>query len=136
MEAEIFVNAINLLQKEYKEETKEKQQQQQDKYTTNVTEQISITNTDNEIQDLKNSVNEIKTEMNDLQNGVKEVNHKLQNGIKALNNDLQNSVKELNNKLQDLEFCIKQFIEMLSTPSYEEDGEDEDEYEGEDTCDL
>ncbi len=67
------------------------------------TEQTQSTKTDNEIK-------EIKTEIKDL----------------------QNSVKELNNKLQDLEFCIKQFIDMLSTPSYEEDDNDNDEYEGED----
>jgi len=67
------------------------------------TEQITTANTDNEIK-------EIKTEIKEL----------------------QDSVKELNNKLQDLEFCIKQFIEMLSTPSYEEEYEDADE----DTSDL
>ena len=71
------------------------------------TDQTQCTNTDNEIK-------EIKTEIKDL----------------------QNSVKELNNKLQDLEFCIKQFIDMLSTPSYEEDDIDADEYEGEDEDDL
>jgi hypothetical protein len=87
--------------------------QQQDKYAKDLSEQINATNTDNEIKHLQNSVKEIKTEMNDL----------------------QNSLKELNNKFQDLEFGIKQFIEMLTTPSYEyEDNEDEDndEYEGED----
>lgn len=71
------------------------------------TEQINTANADNEIK-------EIKTEIKEL----------------------QNSVKELNNKLQDLEFCIKQFIELLSTPLYEEDDNDNDEYEGEDDGDL
>jgi predicted RNase H-like nuclease (RuvC/YqgF family) len=117
METEIFVNAINMLQKEdkqYKKEKKEKQQQQPDKYARNLTEQISTTNTENEIKDLQNNAKKNKTEIQEL----------------------QNSVKELNNKIQNLEFGIKQFIEMLSTPSYEEDDEDIDEYEGEDTCDL
>jgi len=45
--------------------------------------------------------------------------------------DLQNSVKEIKHEMNELKFCIKQFIEMLSTPSYEED-DDNDEYEGED----
>jgi peptidoglycan hydrolase CwlO-like protein len=81
--------------------------QQQDKYAKELTEQINATNTANEIKDLQNSVKEIKTEMNDL----------------------QNSLKELNNKFQDLEFGIKQFIEMLTTPSYEYEDEDNDEYE-------
>lgn len=88
-----------------------------DKYKKDLTNKISCVQTDNavnfdnktEIKELQDSVNEIKTEMNDL----------------------QNSVKELNNKFQDLEFGIKQFIEMLSAPS-----NDDDEYEGEDTCDL
>jgi type II restriction/modification system DNA methylase subunit YeeA len=82
--------------------------QQQDKYATNLTEQINTTNTDNEMKNLQNNVKEIKTEIQDL----------------------QNSVKEMNNKFKDLEFGIKQFIEMLTTPSYED--EDNDEYEGED----
>ena len=40
-------------------------------------------------------------------------------------------MEEIKHEMNDLKFCIKQFIEMLSAPSYEED-DNNDEYEGED----
>lgn len=38
--------------------------------------------------------------------------------------ELQNSVKEIKNEMKELIFCIKQFIDMLSMPSYEEEEDD------------
>jgi predicted RNase H-like nuclease (RuvC/YqgF family) len=35
--------------------------------------------------------------------------------------ELQNSVKEIKHEINELKFCIKQFIEMLTMQSYEED---------------
>jgi hypothetical protein len=88
-------------------ETDQETEKKQDKYVTNLIEEKQ----DKYAKDLTEQIRSTKTA----------------DEIK----DLQNSVEEIKHEINDLKFCIKQFIEMLTTPSYEED-DDEDEYEGED----